>query len=153
MEKVYGPYTRKDGRKHVIVYNLETQARKTISYPKWLMEQYLGRKLEDWETVDHINRDFTDDRIENFQILERKEHSSLDARRVKRLRLACVWCGNVIMRFASKTRERHKEHVAGPFCSKRCSGQYGSDVQNNRIDKLPPHKKYLSEYFLKSKLP
>jgi hypothetical protein len=43
--KIYGPYTRKDGRKHVIVHYDGGRIR-TVSYPKWLMEQHLGRELE-----------------------------------------------------------------------------------------------------------
>jgi len=67
MNKVYGPYTREDGRKHVIHYDGKT--RRTQSYPRYLMEQHLGRELLPNETVDHINEDFTDDRIENLQLL------------------------------------------------------------------------------------
>lgn len=49
---IYGPYARSDGRKHMILID-ENGFRTTISYPKYLMEQYLGRKLADDETVDH----------------------------------------------------------------------------------------------------
>ena len=69
---LYGPYTRQDGRKHVIHYDGKT--RHTQSYPRYLMEQHLGRKLETWEEVDHINDDCTDDRIENYQILTKPEN-------------------------------------------------------------------------------
>lgn len=75
MIKVYGPYTRKDGRKHVIIYDTETQSRRTVSYPRYLMEQHLGRELLPEEQVDHINEDFTDDRIENLQLLSRAENN------------------------------------------------------------------------------
>jgi len=46
--KVYGPYTRKDGRQHVILY--ENGTRKTVSYPKYLLETKLGRPLDSNET-------------------------------------------------------------------------------------------------------
>ena len=65
MIKVYGPYTRKDGRQHVILVH-EDLSRQTMSYPKYLMEQHLKRALLASETVDHINNDFTDNRIENL---------------------------------------------------------------------------------------
>ncbi len=66
--RIYGPYKRKDGRKHVVII-YEDGTRQTKSYPRLMMEQHLGRGLTKEETVDHINNDFTDDRIENLQIL------------------------------------------------------------------------------------
>lgn len=73
--KVYGPYTRKDGRQHIIHYNTETRKRRTQSYPRYIMEQHLGRELEEWEHVDHINEDHTDNRIENLQLLSASENN------------------------------------------------------------------------------
>lgn len=42
-----------------------------------IMECYLGRWLKDNEVVHHINRDKTDNRIENLMLLTRAEHTSL----------------------------------------------------------------------------
>ena len=42
LEKVYGPYIRRDGRQHVIL-RFEGGSGKTVSYPKFLMECKLGR--------------------------------------------------------------------------------------------------------------
>ena len=37
--KIYGPYTRKeDNRQHVII--IDGEKRRTVSYPKFLMEQH-----------------------------------------------------------------------------------------------------------------
>jgi hypothetical protein len=41
------------------------------------MEEHLGRKLEPHEVVHHINGDPTDDRIENLEVMDRGEHTSL----------------------------------------------------------------------------
>jgi hypothetical protein len=56
IKKVHGPYTRQqDGRQHVVVVFVDL-SKKTISYPKYLMEQKLGRELDpDLETIDHID--------------------------------------------------------------------------------------------------
>lgn len=42
-----------------------------------LMEKYLGRYLEPWETVHHINEIKVDNRIENFFLCTHKEHSAI----------------------------------------------------------------------------
>lgn len=42
-----------------------------------VMERYLGRKLEDWEIVHHINGDKTDNRIENLMVTTRSDHIKL----------------------------------------------------------------------------
>ena len=38
------------------------------------MENHLGRLLEDWETVDHIDNDETNDEISNLQILSLQDN-------------------------------------------------------------------------------
>ena len=35
--KVFGPYVRKDGRKHVVLQDPNTKKLKTVSYPKYLV--------------------------------------------------------------------------------------------------------------------
>jgi hypothetical protein len=119
----------------------------TISYPKWLMEQHLGRKLLPNETVDHINRDKTDDRIENFRIITRSKHTSEDNPRVKPVEIMCVWCGIKAFKSARDLRGNSKQGKAGPFCSKSCSGKYGAELQNNRTKELEAQPTAISEYY------
>lgn len=73
-ERVYGPYLRKDGRQHVLLHTTINN-RRTLSWPKAILEVKLGRRLVGSETTDHINDDFTDDSPENLQVLSRTANS------------------------------------------------------------------------------
>lgn len=83
MEKLSGPYLNKrTGRLFVIGKNHKGFLT-TMSWARYLMQEYIGRELTQEETVDHINRDKTDDRLENLQILTRSEHAKKDNWRSK----------------------------------------------------------------------
>lgn len=71
--KIYGPYTRKDGRKHIILR--KDGKLQTISYPRYLLEKKLGRKLLPEETVDHIDENISNNDLSNLQVLSRAENS------------------------------------------------------------------------------
>jgi hypothetical protein len=47
---------------------------KRVREHRWLMEQHLGRKLERWEHVHHINDDSSDNRLENLEVLSNADH-------------------------------------------------------------------------------
>ena len=125
--KVYGPYQRKDGRRHVIHYEFESGTRRTQSYPRYLMELALDRKLESWEHVDHINNDPTDDRIENYQILTQKKNNQkafiFHGHSAKIVDLVCIACKISFKRELHREKDRIKQGKTGPFCSKQCVGE------------------------------
>lgn len=129
--KVLGPYIRKDGRKHIVL-NDESKSRgdkrktRTISYPKALIEVSMSRRLAINETVDHVNRDFTDDTIANLRVIDRSLHVSLDAMRISVREICCPECASV---FIPSKSQRNDTLSAGPFCSRRCAGKYGSSIQ------------------------
>lgn len=63
----------KDGRiRCVLVYNDGTK--RTISYPKLLMENYLGRSLLPEEQVHHIDENPLNNDLSNLMIVLRGEH-------------------------------------------------------------------------------
>ena len=57
---------------------------KKVRAHRWIMEQYLGRKLLQTENVHHINHNPLDNRIENLVVMGEKEHSSLHAKEKQR---------------------------------------------------------------------
>lgn len=120
--KIYGPYIRADGRKHIIKY--DGKHRTTQSYPRYLMEQFLNRELLEDETVDHINGNFLDDRIENLQLLSRAANISKSSSPPEIGIFTCPICNEdfeLEMRFYR--HNQLKQNKKGPYCSKSCSGK------------------------------
>lgn len=126
--KIYGPYERADGRKHVIHYDEATGKRKTQSYPRYLVEQVLGRALKEYEHVDHIDGDLTNNAIENLQLLSQKENNRKSivesGRQASVYYFTCPRCKTEssipLRRYLSNQVNQGK---AGPFCSRACAGR------------------------------
>jgi len=148
--KIHGPYKRKtDGRQIVIV--IETNGkRRTVSYPKWLMELQLGRRLDpNLETVDHIDSNIDNNDISNLRLVPREEHSADDTRRVKHVKFTCAWCDKEFERSPRLVRDKSKKNKAGPFCSRACAGKYSRMLQLKLIDKFDAQPAVDSEYYKK----
>ena len=143
--KVGGPYERKDKRKHLILYSQGKPnspiKRRTLSWPKAIMEVTLGKKLSKEETVDHKDDDFSNNSIINMQILKRKIHIFLDVKRMKSIQCNCIWCDKLFFISSDQIKIKNK---AGPFCSKSCSGKYGVFIQKGgkKISRTPIIKEY-----------
>lgn len=123
--KIYGPYVRKDGRSHICIVH-DNGKKQTKSYPRYLMEIYLNRELLPEETIDHINNDFTDNRIENLQILSlsdnAKKQNQLNPR--KQITFICPNCKKEGVKWKSDVDHNRKKGKSGPYCSRKCAGQY-----------------------------
>lgn len=145
--KVFGPYKRQDKREIVIIVN-DDGSRRTVSYPKYIMEQHLGRELDpDKETVDHLDFDFMNNDINNLRLLPRDEHSANDTRRVKLIKFNCNECNKEFERSPRLVRDKSKKGNTGIFCSRSCAGKYSRKLQLKRIDKFPVQPYLESEYY------
>ena len=136
--KIYGPYLRKDGRKHVVTVTPDGK-KTTVSYPKYLIEIHIGRYLTQSETADHMDGDFTNDEISNLCIKDRKKHIIEDVRRLAKQSFICPICNEDFDILGKKLHDAiqfRKQGKAGPFCSKSCAGKYGKSIQLG-ADKLP----------------
>jgi hypothetical protein len=153
VKKVHGPYKRRDGRQIVVVIEDDVngcETRRTISYPKWLLELQLGRKLDpNLETVDHIDSNFDNNDLTNLRIVPRNEHSSDDTRRVKNVKFNCAWCHQEFERSPRLVRDKARKNKAGPFCSRACAGKYSRKLQLKLIDKFDVQPVIDSEYYKK----
>ncbi len=127
MKKVYGPYKRKDNRKHVIIVN-ENGSRKTVSYPKYLIQQALDCILTQNETVDHKDGDFNNNDLSNLQILTRADNSAKyfddhPEKKAKKVKLICIVCKTEFERLERVHNRSLKRNSLGPFCSRSCQGK------------------------------
>ena len=76
-------------------------------------ERALGRLLEPWEHVHHVNEDKQDNRLENLQLVDIREHPHLHPQRRDRIERVCEWCGATYERKSSRAGETR-------FCSASC---------------------------------
>ena len=138
--KVQGPYTRKDGRQHVVLY--KDGVRKTVSYPKYLLEQKLGRSLLPNETCDHIDNDHTNNSLDNLQVLTRSDNArkGIALRPAEVGTFTCPVCNTSFTRRMSDVRGNLKKNKSGPYCSRSCAGKGGHPFNNIRS---PSEKEHL----------
>jgi len=126
--RIYGPYTRKDGRMHIIVY--KNGKRKTVSYPKYLLEKKLGRTLLANETCDHIDGDFTNNSLSNLQVLTRgdniRKHAALQPLELGTF--TCPVCNCSFTKPMHQVRHNRKQSKTGPYCGKSCAGKSSKNL-------------------------
>lgn len=117
--KTYGPYTRKDGRHHVIHYS--RGKRTTESYPRFLWKQVFG-DIPDGYEVDHKDGNPTNNSLGNLQLLTKEDNIEKSLVRHEPWKLVCKHCGRFFERRGSQ--ERHfRKTKDGPYCSKSCVGK------------------------------
>ena len=116
--------------------------KQVVPYARYLMEQYLGRKLREDEEVHHKDHDKTNDAIENLEVINstehRKHHNPL---KYKDTIEQCYVCGKSFTFTAKQYSNKYKERNRKPdtvdkyFCSRRCSGIYGKKNQEHLQEK------------------
>jgi HNH endonuclease len=148
--KVFGPYRNKADRSFVILL-WPDGTRKTMSEARWLYQQHHG-DIPGHMTVDHINRDRNDNRMENLQLLPRSDHSAADTRRVKMVKFRCLMCRKKVERSPRLIRDKSSKGKVSQFCGRQCAGRYAREVQLGLREKAPVPKPPKSKYYRRDKV-
>ena len=116
--------------------------KQVVPYARYLMEEYLGRKLREDEEVHHKDHDKTNDVIENLEVINstehRKHHNPL---KYKDTIEQCYVCGKSFTFTAKQHSNKYKQRKRKPdtvdkyFCSRKCSGIYGKKIQEHLCEK------------------
>jgi len=126
--RIYGPYLQSDGR-YFIQIIFPDGRRKSTAYARYLVEIDQNRYLEGSETVHHIDRNKTNDVLDNLKIIDRIKHVILDHKRIKDQIFICQVCkkhfiltGSQIGKLINNRKRKNNLLKRGPFCSRKCRG-------------------------------
>lgn len=97
-----------------------------------VMEQSLGRLLETWEIVHHIDHNKSNYDISNLELTTQTKHSKGHARPSTILEMVCPNCNQKFRRRRDITKLRTSKRT---FCSRFCNGTF---YHGNRFDIFSP---------------
>lgn len=123
-------YICKDGRTRV--YFKDTH--KVISYPRYLIENKIGRKLLPNEDIHHKDGNPLNNDMSNLEIKLHGEHQKEHSQKYFDKKMICPICNKEFNWTAKQqsdffgNKNRHIHQSDKPFCSKTCSGKYGKSI-------------------------
>ena len=127
--KQYLYKNQKDGRSRIVIVE-DNGKRTSKSYPRFLVEQSIGRRLSANEDVHHKDGDVTNNCIENLEIIRHGEHQRLHSVKYTDSEETCCVCGKRFIysgkqwqRYYSDLRRGRNRKIT---CSKKCAGIVGS---------------------------
>lgn len=83
-----------------------------------IMENLIGRRIEEWEVVHHIDGNKKNNSPENLQVMELAEHTRMHSTTGRTyVDRTCASCG-----VAFKLDKRNAPFRPGKYCSKPCAG-------------------------------
>lgn len=138
MVEVANVYMHKnEGR--LMAYIRETK--QVVSYPRVIMENFLGRKLLPEEEVHHKDGNPLNNKIDNLEVMTRAEHLRIHAEENRKYFdkiMVCPMCGEEFLwtaaqqqKFQSNKNRKDRKHreTEAPFCSKKCVAKLGREIQ------------------------
>lgn len=133
MIEIINTYVGKDGRVRAY-YNDENGKHKTVSYPRLLMENKLGRKLLPDEDVHHIDGNKLNNDLSNLQIKIHSQHVREHAQKYFDKIAKCdvcqkefVWSGKKQVRYYIGLKRGKNRAIT---CSKSCAAKINWKLHN-----------------------
>jgi hypothetical protein len=98
---------------------------KVVNEHRFLMEQHLGRKLDQKEFVHHKDGNKKNNSLENLEVIGHSQHTKLhmDQNPAETKELICQECGKKFLRPTRVIRDNNKKGSFNTFCSKKCSAK------------------------------
>lgn len=125
-----GRRTSSWGRGYIAVHIPEhpkADKRGRVMLHRVVVENHIGRLLEDDEHVHHENEDPSDNRIENLELMTHSEHAGHHSRQRQKPNLVTVQCAQCGHAFERRQRKINGKRV---FCSRSCSATYYGFAEN-----------------------
>lgn len=129
--RLINTYVCKDGRTRAYIED-EDGVKKSISYPRILMAEILGRPLDPEEQVHHKDGNPLNNSPDNLEVVPFREHQKRHSKYHDKY-MICPVCNKEFLwkakqqRFFNSNSSRRKGDV--PFCSRRCAGIFGKREQ------------------------
>lgn len=126
-------HTGKDKRTRLIIKN-DDGSMTSVSYPRILMEEKLGRPLEPFEDVHHIDGDTTNNSLDNLEIAIHGEHQRThNPQKYFDKKVNCIICGREFIFTAKQQslfqRDLNRNRRRGVTCSRKCAYLFGKQEQ------------------------
>lgn len=126
-----------DGRRRVWCTNEEGVTVFGTAFARYLMSVKLGYLVPDEYEVDHKDDDFTNDDINNLQILT-KEQNLLKQKYnyvmnvQQTFGFECAYCTTPFLLVEAEVRERQRKGGVYAFCSHRCSVRWNLAIRHEQ---------------------
>lgn len=109
----YDKFERPHKKENILsVYRTIIRKGKPMSEHRYVMEQYIGRKLERSEYIHHINGNKLDNRIENLKIMSPQQHNRQHKDKLPKVKI-CKVCGK---EFQPPIKHRGRNTICGIDC-------------------------------------